>query len=876
MFMFNKSNALPRSRQSSIDSLVTDPSTSTSTSDVWVSQSSETSSYGELPSPEQRDRPYAGKRASVFNLRSRSNTATSMTPSVASFSTMTGVDGSRWTPQEYRHTAEQSLIEGGKRSLFARGRRGKRSSGHISSSPTVDESEELDIGSKRASVLRKSRRGVHQSEASVHQLKHRISRPFDFQHLTHTDRHQFQAIERGSDFDLVAEFSAVRASQAPKRDLTGIKADDLHFHNFSSENLAAQEPRAASAFGFRSPPRSPEPSHQWQQSQSPSQEPIERTIRHSRSVESFSQPGVRPRSHRHTQSAIPPPRVSSRLALARIEDMPEEPSENQDFRPPSRSRSNRSSGMWDHFPPLSRTFSGERLPTIADEPSSIAHAVTTPDDSAIHPMTPPFSPALENVIEESDRFVSPRAAPHPPVRSPKSPRSPFFESFSFRGGQRSPIARTNNRNSPFTSPKSANQRGTMTRPISQMSDTLGSPTLSRRASIRKAPTARRKSNTWRVIDECWEDDVDYIYEHALEADCDFDWDRMSDDGTFEDRDRTPEQDDHISKVSQAAQSSATQSEDISGLHGRLFSGSFRPSLLVPSINSIPELEARSAVSASTADTGIRTPSDPFSGMEVGYGLAPSPLSSQEFKDPVPREEMYDDLLADYEGSDRHYPLIDASQSVSSSSRSSHVRSSKRSSYDSSLVSSVQTSGSWSSPVRRSASSSGSLPELVHSRRARRDFNVMVEQLTEQVASFRTFGEDEEENEDNDTTPPGRPSQDRTFFAADEEERNPRSQSSIEGDVRASLELARHGSTRSTRAPLHHKYASSEGATKLLAGHAPAPATPELQQPPKSRNRAASSSNAVRGNRQPYLSLFPAPPKQTPLNSPLGSLPSTPR
>ncbi|KAF2795777.1 hypothetical protein K505DRAFT_359870 [Melanomma pulvis-pyrius CBS 109.77] len=751
--------------------------------------------------------------------------------------------------RDYRHLAGQSFMElpGSKRSLF-RGKKSKRLSGQFSPSFDVDEVQEVETLSKRESVLRKGRRMMNQSEDSLHHLKNRISTPFDFQHVTHTDRHQFAALEQATEEHLATEFWAVRTSQAPRRDLTGIKAENLHFQNFSSENLTAPQSRSASALGLRSPPLNPDPSCESPEST--------KSIRMTRSVESFSQPSLSPRLHRHTQSANPPPRVSSRLPLTRIDDLPEEPSDANKSLPrsPIRARSNRYSGFWDKFAPLSPALADNKLPTMTEEPSYVAHAVTTPDDSAIHPMTPSFpsfSPDLGDVAEEPEEFTNPRSAPHPP---PRSPKSPFFDSFSFNNNQRSPVSRPNSR-------RNSNPRGPITRPISQMSDTLGSP--SRKVSIRRAPSVRRKSNTWRAIEESWEDDVDFIYDNALEADCDFDWDRSSDNGAYEDRDRTPEQQDHARPSTTASQSTQTPSmalEDEPTTLPEPFHSVF-PRLFVPSPGSVPELESRSAISAST-DNGAQTPSDFFNHMGTrkgslaeGFSLTPSLLVPADFKEQVAREDMYDDLLADYEGSDRHFPLLDASQSVASSTRSSHVRSSKRSSYDSSLMSASQGSGSWNSPIRRSASSSGSLPELVHSRRARRDFNLMVDRLSEQVTSCASF--DDDDAEDNDTTPPGRQSRDQTFFASEDEE--PETQTlrvSIEGEVRASLELARRGSTRSSRAPLHyHKYASSDGATKLL--------TSQSQQTPKSRTRAASSSNAIRANRQPYLSLFPVPPKHMP-------------
>jgi hypothetical protein len=179
MFMFNKTNAVPRSRQSSIDSPVpgispstsisTSTSTAASTVDAWASQGSDATSFGDMPSPEQRTRARSGKRSSVFNLRSRSNTVSSTT----SFGSlvppgMAGSDTSSHSPsRDYRHLAGQSFMElpGSKRSLF-RGRKGKRVSDQFSPSFGVDEIEKVESVSKRDSVLRKGRRIMNHSEDS--------------------------------------------------------------------------------------------------------------------------------------------------------------------------------------------------------------------------------------------------------------------------------------------------------------------------------------------------------------------------------------------------------------------------------------------------------------------------------------------------------------------------------------------------------------------------------------------------------------------------------------------------------------------------------------------------------------------------------------
>ena len=58
-------------------------------------------------------------------------------------------------------------------------------------------------------------------------IKRCISEPFDFKHVTHTQRKQIQGLERVSNNQLVSEFNALRAGQRPKPELQGIKAENL-------------------------------------------------------------------------------------------------------------------------------------------------------------------------------------------------------------------------------------------------------------------------------------------------------------------------------------------------------------------------------------------------------------------------------------------------------------------------------------------------------------------------------------------------------------------------------------------------------------------------------------------------------------------------
>ena len=57
-------------------------------------------------------------------------------------------------------------LTGPKRTLFTRGKRGKRLSSGFTPGPEIDSVEEVDGGNKRISVLRKGRKGNRQSDAT--------------------------------------------------------------------------------------------------------------------------------------------------------------------------------------------------------------------------------------------------------------------------------------------------------------------------------------------------------------------------------------------------------------------------------------------------------------------------------------------------------------------------------------------------------------------------------------------------------------------------------------------------------------------------------------------------------------------------------------
>ncbi|KAF1933660.1 uncharacterized protein M421DRAFT_416009 [Didymella exigua CBS 183.55] len=803
MFGFHKNETLSRSRQSSIDSSVAEGRILTSVPDsTTASQCSADSDYTEgAHSPERRRRATSNRRNSVFNMRSRSNTAASTASSIMSSShpdmasyghTAPG------SPPTLRHVPSHSRLDnnGSRRSMF-RGKMGKRLSESVSNGVDADDYQEVEAGRKRASFLRKMK-GANESETMYSDLKNRISSPFDFQHLTHADRHQVATLEQAPGSALVTGW----AERAARMSASGPNSP----RNMLTENLVASEA------GYASPPQSPH-LREWQQSDPSASR---QGLRLTRSVESFSQPGVNIRNHRHSSSVIAPPRTSSLGPKSSIHNIPKEEAWSQ----ASTSRSRRQSGIWDAF--ALSTGSTSQLPGIAEDSTFVGNAVTTPDDSAIQAMTPPFSPSLDDVAEEPERFVNPRPAPQPSrLRSPTSPRSPFLESFSFNG-QRSLGVKTRSRGNPHTSPRCSALPSLTGQTGSQISETLESPTLTRASPVPRPVVTRRKSNTWRAIEESWEDDVDYIYDNALEAECDNDWDCVSEDEGLSERHHALTRAVYEERFP-APRPAQQPPQPPSKKPTFRLQLPFVSSRLLLDNDNVPELGSASGASASTTTISLQTP---FHESE-GFILSPSLLLPQAYKEPA--EASYEDILKEYDGSDCHFPIMDLDESATSSTRSSHVRFSRRSSYDSSLTSSAQSSGLWSSPIRRSASSAGSLPELVHSRRTRQNFNLIVDELSEQVAILEAFGSDNEE--DDDVTPPGpsRRSAERSFFSS-------------------ARDLANNESYQ--RNKQSHKQTLSDGVAHMLA-----PAST-----PKTRSRAATTSYKAG---EEYLHLFPTPPSFSP-------------
>ncbi|KAK8221026.1 hypothetical protein IWZ01DRAFT_27668 [Phyllosticta capitalensis] len=875
MDLFKRSQSQARSRQSSLDAQMPAPE---SMVPPGSSSSSHSSPLMGLHSPpDRRNRDSASfRRSSVFTLRPRSNTSNSMNSKLS----VADEPDRRSSREISPHSASASVSEPPghhkhKSSMFAsRGKKLRRQSSKLSM--TIDDWEAANQG-RRSSLFGKERKKSTYETVEQYNLRMRhISNPFDFQHLTHSHPKQFErALESNRQDELVAEFWAHRASQARNKELRGIKVEDL-----SPGPPEDPRPMSNSYFTVTSPPNvSPKTSRDKHHSPSPTSNP--QAVRHTRSLGSFSYP-IAP------NSGEPMPRTSSRLAMATGTD-------------PSR----RSSGLW------SEAYNHASMPGAAtDEQPHGPHAFTTPDDTAIPVASPNWGTDLEHIAEEEEGYFARRPHEKSVLHSPSPDLSPTHQPEDESEQPPSDLPLRTETLGPHEQLKSfaqsrlsARTGGARPRPLSAMSDTLGAPfhpaqkSPGPRASpaLQRASSIRRRSTFFKSLDNnTWEDDIDFCYDVGADADCEFDWERMSN-GPASARSFTPMEPSfqHRRTTSTVEEEPEEDNEEtIQSL------GNFRPSLVVPSTTSIPDLDYPSAISAST--NSLLTPVDsyaastyaastnsarnntstPASDRQEPYN--PNLLVPHELKEQVSKESIFDEMLDSYaqrggpdddSASDRHYPLLSNSNrrsantlSIAESSRSGPSRYSMGSSYDSSLRS---ASISLTSPPRRSRSSIGSVPELVHSRRARRTIELNVDRLSKDLARFA-----HEENEEEEQA-----AEKSTFFANSNDENENENERTAEDDdaddEASSLRHRHHHHARpaSSSRSSSRRQSSRSRPTSLLAP-APPPAKP-VPAPPGQSSRSLPPSRSS-SFRHPKQQVAPPNPRHTlhhmPQKSTMMSLP----
>jgi len=456
--------------------------------------------------------------------------------------------------------------------------------------------------------------------------KFNISGPYNFQHVAHTQKDSLPDLQRVDRAALVSEFSQLRASQAvAPGTLKGIKADDLHFADFSSDFLPlCEEVEEEDETGNTRSSRPP--------SGLPKQfSPSRRLIKHSKSQEQIRVPPPRPpRSPVDptmllvSTPPVPPPRVSSRssirpdgfdsLGAVFVDNRPQTSTGFQHFHPFPLSPEPSSPPATSHG--YLRTPEMEPIPEYGR-----ARAESFPNDGN-WPLPCPtsasasFDVSLPGVPEEDETVTAFRQS-----------RCSVTSNASLRGSQSVPMLR----------PLSISLEDSPRRPASNTSDTLGRfDLLAAQRALKAALIDGSRDES--LTRETWEDDIDYCYDHEAEADCDFAWDRPSLDlkrdcestTPVEDRFRvtgscevspamlTPAQFDvpALSPVSQV--SSATAHEAIT------------PTLTLPRTSnfSLPRMEP----ATSTKLLHVRRPSDASSFKEShGFTLSPSLLIPNDYQ-----------------------------------------------------------------------------------------------------------------------------------------------------------------------------------------------------------------------------------------------------
>lgn len=374
---------------------------------------------------------------------------------------------------------------------------------------------------------------------------------------------------------------------------------------------------------------------------------------------------------------------------------------------------------------------------------SVVHAVTTPDDSAF-----PLSPSrirvpgaeLADVPEEDERTTATHSRPSTPLSSLRHAKSfPSTRSNSQRWS-RSPRKNSGRTSDPAEPRVESLSQSEASLPLvgEPFDDIPERPRLSMRMSY-KTP----------ALDSCWEEDIDYCYEHAAEADCEFDWDRVSirdghannivtlDDDSVDSRAQSISE--GYEDINYQTTAPESQPNELSSLP-RLYT-----SLSVPPLSSANSAKSPSITSLATPATPsylLHSP-QPYGSSNRTFLGSTDTLDSSP---PIPgylgscsagiSEEIYDNLFHNKICTDVELPLHSlrfeppASQDISP--RSSRSPISKCDSQESFML-------SRSSSVRYppSCDSFGSVPDLVHSNKTSRDkLNFSAEQMAEFAATIK--------------------------------------------------------------------------------------------------------------------------------------------
>ena len=446
------------------------------------------------------------------------------------------------------------------------------------------------------------------------------------------------------------------------------------------------------------------------------------------------------------------------------------------------------------------------------EQSEIAQAVTTPDDTAYMLVTrqlgsPPMS--LEDVPEEEEAL------------GPKQlPNGDYF-SGTLRHAQSFPSPKRFTRQFdelPSLPTGTEDGQEKPSDPILPLADQQSEdiPEVSKRISI--AP---------KSLHDSWEDDIDYCYENAMEADCDTNWTIAAG------------KEDEWTVARTGGLQVRTTFDDVTPRDA-----SDKPYF------DVPRLEAEgsgSAASSAITVAGVATPSDAVfpsphilavprdSSGSVMFPLSPSFLIPKEYNSRLTHEESYSHNFTE---ADSKTPFNFYANGIETGMRPDHSRHSSGSqpskdiSNDGLYTSLPASIIAGSSPRHRKSSSVGSIPELVYSRSSRGQ-DATIDKLVQQISST-TLSQVSVDTVVEDISGLGPPVPAKTGQQATDKELPP-------------LPLRLSFRTRS----------NSDSASRLLDLSMPPRLLPGADGRIRSTSITAPSAGRPKGHRTSY-SLFPSP------------------
>ncbi|KAI4287874.1 MAG: hypothetical protein L6R35_002866 [Caloplaca aegaea] len=670
----------------------------------------------QVPSIRQRrGHTDANKRLSLLKMRSRSNTSLGHlpSPSLLTNSQRAGHDDteearleSGWSDSDHSDSPTKSWVAKGSKMLKKQNSKFSLSSSRRST--WVEETDEVNKQHPEVPLRNSNKHGRMYSTGSNHPVRPgiSISRPYNFQHLTHTQAHQFTDLHRASQHKLISDFSAIRAAQEPQMVLQGIPTEDVRSPNSQPSRPASREPVT--------PPSLSPTKHHILQSTRPSSIRLSERLSRSRSMDNFSQPS--PRAYR-SPPATSPARSSPRNATHPAFDFF---SEVHHATPEERELLSQHSNPNDVIGLLHGPALHDRV-----EDRSLPHAITTSDDIAL---TLKPSPVRRNTlfladVPEEDELRSIRPVSNEgfrPVTADVTLR--HVTSFPSTGGS-------------MRCRRASRLSGVLPVERFQFQEYFSSLDSADEADVSmRCRMSQRISPELKGIDPCWEEDIDYCYQHEAEADCEFDWDRGSMDDTLKYY--------TSAKVEARPQASLQTSEKLDiPAHGWINPANNLPRLQT----SLPELTYSTTNSAKSSMASLRGPLTPSKQLPSPHKIRPA-LQSSRSTDALNMDSLSDcnltwipkDTLAQARSWDHannfNYPfnnLIISGSSTRTSLRSS--RPTPRTSRSSDYV--MLSASSSTAPSRRNTSSSGSLPELVYSKNHQQQAIVVTEEVADMIAAL---------------------------------------------------------------------------------------------------------------------------------------------